>query len=208
MYLNKTNLLVTGARYLNKLNLLGSGPEPVVNYVAKTDGFSQYWQTSGFINMQAGDEMTTSVRIDSFSTSSYVFDDGRFETGTRPYLLVGRNTRQITNISGYYDLYIDGVFIDLSTNKFWPNDNDYHDVRIVALQSMDVTRFCARFFGPSDYLEGVVKDIYFTRASGNLSLPLTDREQGATQSPIEGSISLTMANYTPDVWEVDNDANN
>lgn len=190
--------------------IIGGALEPVVNYVARTDGATQYWQLSGssnFIEMQAGDEMTLSARIDSFETSSYIFDDGRFDTGTRPYLLVGRNTRQISNIAGYYDLYIDGEFIDLSTNKFWPNDNDYHSVRIISNQSMNITRFSARFFGPSDYLAGVIKDIYFTRAAGDISIPLTNKEQGATQIATVGNISAFMPNYTPDVWEVDDASN-
>lgn len=189
MYLNKTNLLVTGVKYLNKLNLLGSDSEPVVNYVARLEPVAnQYWSFSEDISYVSGDtvELKCSQPRASFDTL--------FATSNNSTLVRRSNNGSI--IFGGCTIIVDGSPA-VSGSTQWPDEESTFLITLTAngvCEGLGVrTDVLTGFFG--GYIYG------FKDSKGN-EIPLTNKEQGATQLAVSGSVNAFMPNYTSDVWEV------
>lgn len=165
------------------------GDEPVVNYVARLDSATQYWQLSEAINYSIGDviNITCSQPDASF-----------------PTLIGGVNTSFLVRRSNNGSILFGGCTINvngqpaISNSTPWPDGESVFEMTLTV--NVGVSRLGVRSDVLTGYFSGYMKD--FSDSLGH-SIPLTNKEQGAVQQPTEGSVSATMANYTPDVWEVD-----
>ena len=84
------------------------------------------------------------------------------------------------------------TFIDFNTSSDAFND-----------QTITIDRLMGPWLGAdSGYLNGYVRDFYVKVGGVEiLRIPLTNKEQGATQLATVGNINATMINYTGDEWE-------
>lgn len=175
------------------------GDEPVVNYVARLDGVSQYWQLSGGgIPLSNGDSFTFDAVVESTGLYSYVFDDdgGSF---SRLFLIVNPDST-VTFRDYNMNLKVDGVsYVNGDTITF--NDGSFHKFEVESLASVTLSKLGSRF-NEVELMSGVFKNLTVSK-NGNTTneIPLTNKAQGATQLATVGGVNATMANYTPDVWE-------
>lgn len=203
------------------LNGGGSAP-PVVNYVARTDGASQTWRMSsdmyipptvdfmlGF-DLAVGEESAQGIFYNSqtsfsnyarlFTSDSYTYnlqvgfgsDAGAFFRYSEGFnMFDGKLNRVvISRVGGVVSAYLNGVKDSVERN----------------ISDSLSFNFMSRYGG--SYLSGVIANLV-VEIDGVVvnEIPLTNKEQGATQTATIGTINATMLNYTPDVWEVESNAN-
>lgn len=186
---------------LDWLSAVDNPPEPS-NYVARPDGVSQYWLLTSPIGIPLGGKveidinyLSTSVTGDDYLfCSSSSTATAMFQTGVSEYG-VG-SSGQLS--SGFT---VDGV----RTNTV-PYDNVFRTISVESTGfDTEIAVIGARFnFIRST--EAALKNFRVYDASGVLinEIPLTNKDQGATQLATVGGVDATMPNYTPEAWEVDN----
>lgn len=187
---------------------------PVVNYVARLDGVSQYWQLSEAIIIPQGAAYKIYIDTDLSASNGDVVqtymgsgdpntDFWWYRNGTDVKSCIVRffNSEFVSfvfseAISGVVSVESDGSNLTIESNG----------QRVSRPSSMMLDGFSISLIGYRGYYayaKGVMKD-FKVEINGVLthSIPLTNREQGATQLATVGNVNATMPNYTPDVWEV------
>lgn len=173
-------------------------PEPVINYVARLDGLSQYWQLSESIAILTG------------HTIEFIF--GGFTNSGSYKRFVGSRDFSVSVDSGPQGsrfrlegsaATLDGAFVDPNNLTAIPTEGD--SMLVVTPLSGFSLESIGNLPGRSD--REVAAYIYSFRvkdAAGNIlnEIPLTNKDQGATQIATVGSVNATMPNYSADVWEV------
>lgn len=207
---------------MGRLRLSGIGkvtpePEPI-NYVARLDD-GQYWQMSetveippsadfelGF-NLGVSEEKSQGVFYNSqtsfsnyarlFTSDSYAYNiligfdssSAAFFKHSDGFNLFDGNLNRVVikRVQGVVLAYLNGV-------------KDSTEKNITDGLAFNVLNRYA-----SSYLSGVIANVDL-KIGGVITneIPLTNKEQGATQLATVGSINATMINYTEDVWELEN----
>lgn len=172
---------------------------PVINYVARLDGVSQYWQLSEGITLELGDLVEFEFVSVGDNTNSFVIDS----TDRSSFIFNKDSTVQRSSALGFMD--INGERVQNLATPF-PSEGV---VNIVSIR-MDVSVATIDFIGceyreDRGYFSGLFRNFKVIRGGGVIhQIPLTNKAQGATQLATVGNVNATMPNYTPDVWEVNN----
>ena len=183
---------------------MGGGGSPVVNYVARPDGETQRWQLSEPIEIEVDDVIELSfIGGVMDDRTRYLFGEPTFQYGV---YATGISASKAIELSAGTTATMDGQPISSGTLPL-PSSGKHE---LVATTSSVVT---LSFLGARNLSSSQITSlpIYNFRVIRNGTviheIPLTNKEQGATQLATVGSINATMINYTPDVWEVDNASN-
>lgn len=176
---------------------------PVINYVARLDGVSQYWQLSGDISCGVG----------GFVRFKYIGPD----ITSNDFAMVGRENNYSTAFmlrerdGGVVEANAVGVSIDGVTYANGDNyPSDLYSIKMVELEvksPINISILMAAYRKVSEGLTtwnfpGAIFD--FEVEKGGVitnKIPLTNKAQGATQLATVGNVNATMVGYTPDVWE-------
>lgn len=166
-------------------------------YVARLNG-SQYWQLSdGGIHLLNGDSFTFDAVVEPTGLYSYVFDgDG---SSSRLFLLINQDSK-ITFRGQSMNLKVDGVSY-ISGDIISLNDGSFHKFEVEILASVTLSKLGSRF-NEVELMSGVFKNLSVSKGGATANeIPLTNKDQGATQLPTVGNVSATMVGYSEDVWE-------
>ena len=175
----------------------GVAPEPAINYVARLEPVAgQYWQLSEPIPINEGYEIYFTFVNNGYQSSSYLLcsndntDTGLFTNPSDGRLLTSGNT-SIT-------IDVDGMGNNVETYDGLP-----HEITIEVLGGGSFQKLASRFNGVRT-LSGWIKSLVVRDELGNVvnEIPLTNKEQGATQLATVGDVNAFMPNYSSDVWEV------
>lgn len=198
---------------------------PAINYVARLDGATQYWQLSERLINPDGD-----IDIE-FKTGSNVNGGGIDRVVLSQCLTAaysGSSGKEFTlyfNASGYLQALHGGAFFGSSVNAAIEPDKTYRwrlegnqqefFVDGVLVDSNTVSRGSARepsaqcLIGAQTsggalrgYFDGPIYDVKVNSAI-QVEIPLTNKAQGATQLATVGNVNATLVNYTEAVWEID-----
>tara|TARA_B100001063_G_scaffold227047_1_gene237126 strand:+ start:8757 stop:9539 length:783 start_codon:yes stop_codon:yes gene_type:complete len=189
-----------------------------VSYVARLDGVSQYWQLSDPIVIPSGSDFKVSG-IGVFSPSGFHFASSRLS-----------NDGRLAVLGSTQNVYFNSTLVDGITNEDFailtdgnPHHISFERVGTNAILKVDEVTFINGSWSTEEVLldslgskwgsstsipnfEGPIYD-FKVEINGELTnaIPLTNREQGATQSPTIGSVSATMFGYSEGVWEIRED---
>lgn len=165
-----------------------------VNYAARLDGVTQYWQLSGGgVQINQGESASFKVLVMNASASAFRYILDSENASARAYLIVSSNNT-VTYSPANYRVFVDGVEVPNGGN--YPSDEAEHLITIEAIEDVSITTLGARA-NLANFTAGYFRDL----KSSLSEIPLTNKSQGATQLPTVGNISATMANYTEAVWE-------
>lgn len=199
MYLNKKDLsLKELTKYLNLFDLGESyAPKSVIEYVARLDGATQYWQLSEEIPVPDGGSIELDLMYDSANQSDieYVLVSEN-NSGTSLFFMA----REVLRIgsSGYIsDVLVDGV-----SSVLLPYDDAFHTIKCVISGNLASVGILGARFNYERNCSGAIKMFRVRNSSGAVinEIPLTNKDQGATQLATVGDVNAFMPNYTEAVW--------
>ena len=172
-------------------------PDPPKNYVYRLDGLTKYYQLSEEIPIPDGGSIELDLMYDSEnqSTDEYVFTG---ENSSDTALFFTERERLRTGPSGY----ISEILVDGEVTDALPYDDAFHTIKCIASGGLTKVGILAARFSYTRTSSGVIK-LFRVRDSGGAvinEIPLTNKDQGATQLPTVGNVSATIINYT-DTWE-------
>ena len=174
----------------------------VKDYVARLDGFSQGYNTSGTINLTSGNTVKVKTRfLTTLTQRNTILPSSGGSAGI--YILTNAkiycrndNNENIGMIS------IDGG--DFAVNPIIPLDGLEHEITVMLSGSVESDY--VGYDGKSSryYCSAALYDLEVLNSLNEtiLLLPLTNKDQGANQLATVGNINTTMANFSTDVWEV------
>lgn len=165
-----------------------------IQYVARLDRATQYWQLTTPIELQVGDEVSfyTAKEAGAATTKQW------FASGSGFRINVQANNK-IEEVGG--DLYLDGFLVTNYVTDF-PIDGEEHGLLyIITSASISIKNLGASESGfekLAGYLAG-----FSVKRNGVVihEIPLTNKAQGATQLATVGSVNAFMPNYTESVWK-------
>jgi len=166
-----------------------------VEYAARLDGLSQYWQTSS--------PVTASTLSFTFIKDGVTGDP---EDNAMGVLALNNSTTYLTLLpTGIIE--VNSAISSLTFNEDVISDGDditsYLDGRklsvVVNFSSPTQFNILGRGRYVIQFLEGILYNINVD--NGLLILPMDDPEQGDTQNPTTGTTTIRMLNYSGDVWE-------
>lgn len=176
---------------------------PAINYVARLDGATQYWQLSEDINLIFGDIVKLKVDIIEPPGSFSFITDGVSDSD-RVYLLINSDNSITFNDSVIGSLKVNEVqYANGSTPPIYGVGFCEFEVE---LNSGAALAFLGARYSQVSLLPGSVKGLQVVRGGTVLhEIPLTNKAQGATQLPTVGNVNATMINYTEAVWKKENE---
>ena len=188
-------------------------------WVAQLDGIVQYWQLTSPLTAENGEDFRLKVKaergdrsagcflmssmdasnygINIYSTGDYSLGEGKisvFGLGNSPFI-EGLNSFtdldiEVSRESGVWTVTVNGVS-DTKTPTSEPP----------AIATSTETNLGRRVEG-GFYSDGYVSDLeYYVNGVLTNKIPLTVKEQGATQLATVGDINAFMPNYTEAVWK-------
>lgn len=168
------------------------------SYVYRLDGLTKYFQLSEPINIP----LNGSIELDLLYDPNTVINNdyilcSETDTSTSSFF-TSRETIGVGG-SGIISSYtVDGI----STSNF-PYDNTFHTIKYNFDNINGKLKFLGTRFTIQQLSSGVFKDLIVRDAQGIIinHIPLTNKEQGATQLPTVGNVSATIVNYTESGWE-------
>ena len=170
-----------------------------VNYVARLDGVSQYWQLTAPIN----------INIDY--TVELMFVGGVISNQYARFYCLTNNDMSVDSGIDSDKFRASGGVTSLNGNNIFTGEpiptsgNNKIETKLSVTGVIDsIGSFNGTRLINLPLYGFIIKDETGTIIN---EIPLTNKAQGATQLATVGNINAFMANYTPDVWEVDN-ANN
>lgn len=172
-----------------------NGISKAIEYVAQTDGATQYWQLSEPIPLEVGDRVEFYFISSGGNLSSFVMDS----TDRSAFIFNNSGMIQRSSPLGFLD--INGVRVQNQVTPF-PNIG----VTNYATVDMDVSPATLEFFGceyrqDRGYFYGFIYNIKVIRNGVVIhEIPLTNKAQGATQLATVGNVNAFMPNYTESVW--------
>ncbi|MDN3394580.1 MULTISPECIES: hypothetical protein [unclassified Pseudoalteromonas] len=162
-------------------------------YVAQSDGATQYWRLSEPVQFPLGYkvEITFSKANDYFK----IFDSNA-------------NRFDVTQFNGEVTLRNDtNIYVNGSLSNLTPATNTEYVVKFDRTaentdQSLKEISFIGARFNGVEILSGYVKNfrVYNELDIVIHEIPLTNKAQGATQLATVGNINAFMPNYTDAVW--------
>lgn len=190
--------------------LTGFWSTPQVNYVARLDGATQYWQLSEAIALDGGDfKICVSAELkpsiieiiagNSSNTSGSIFFDGSklFIRDTESVVISTEQDVPIKQgVSKICVLRVGGVF------SVTVDETEYTMSRSGVVSGGLMIDRLGRYSTNSFIYSGILLDLEI-EIDGVItnSIPLTNKAQGATQLATVGNVNATMLNYTEAVWE-------
>lgn len=178
-------------------------------FVARTDGFTQWWELSEPIIIPESVDYKLEITLMSSTPAFYAYGSGTTNNNNRLVFagedsnvfglafsnnvinnswVLSESVLLVERASKVTKLYVDGV--ELTSSSL--------DTEII------ISRLGGRYEGTTSIqpISGYMKDFYFEiNGVKTIKIPLTNRSQGATQLATIGSVNATMVGYTPDVWE-------
>ncbi len=181
---------------------LNAGSIPVVeNYVARLNGAGQGWLLSGQIQLFAG----YTVEIETMFVTDFSNIKALFTPGGTAYLPqiggVETTTYRRGGGSAAAEASVDG---DISeSNPYFPYDGGLHKIVFTAARDIEIGAIGYDLNNAGRNVDGALMRFVVKDELGNTlnSIPLTNKEQGATQLQEAGSVTATMIDYNETVWE-------
>jgi len=212
MYLNKKDLILKeSSKYLNLFDLGESYTlKSVIEYVARLDGATQYWQLSEPITIPSNVDYEIGFyasRALNDTNLLYIFGYSGGNNQDQHRLALSSGSPQMAYGMGFaskeFNFNGNGQFLltHSGTSKVtYIEFNTYTDA--FNDQTITIDRLMGPWLGvDSGYLNGYVRDFYVKVGGVEvLRIPLTNKSQGATQLATVGNIDATMINYTGDEW--------
>lgn len=174
----------------------GSLRNTLTNYLARLDGVTQYWQLSETI------DLTTSDVIE------FEFEGGEIDNGFASFIGTSNfavrfdvdTTRSFLREQGV-GATLNGTSVVSEVTPVPSSGSNKVSLLINSVGSLTQLGSIggSRLLNLPLYNFKVIRDGVAIH-----NIPLTNKEQGAIQSPIVGNVSATMINYTEDVWVPDN----
>ena len=196
------------APILEQAGFVKGALEPVINYVYRLDGLTKYHQLSQPIEVAATDDFDMTMDILTGSSEFYIL--GSNTTSTNNRLVVFNNGDSILGcgLNGNITSIPLNVYSSLRLYRISGVVKLEFDGDLIASNSdsnlaFAVSRIGGRYEGSTSVpnLDGFASNFSFSRNGvEEIRIPLTNKEQGATQLPTVGSVSATIINYT-DTWE-------
>lgn len=208
MYLTTSNYTDTAVGYVTSTNY---NPSQVIEYVAQLDGLIKYWKLSGPIIAPVSEDFKASFYINGVNDSfEGLFSSPDPQSWLR--LLPSNNSVNLQGQlgAGYYqgvpftELNLrDGVTRKLSVERVSGRMRFVIDDTFIFNSGTLTAAFSIETlakFG-SDYFGGFLYEFEF-ELNGILTnkIPLTNKDQGATQLATVGTINATMIGYTGNEW--------
>lgn len=177
----------------------GSEAPPQASYIALTDGVTQGWLLSSPIVASEGYTIDVKVKcaIDDSRTIALFSGEGT------AYLPPNSSEAQVRyRRSGNYiaQVSVDGAEAVNSYN--YPFDGLEHSIRFYVNSEVTIEAISYDIYNNSRELPAAVYDLVVMNSLGVVvnEIPLTNKEQGATQLATVGDVNATMLNYTATVW--------
>lgn len=191
-------------------------PEPVINYVARLDGVSQYWSTQAV--QSSGNQDWSIEVVGTFSPGGFYLtatkesEVGRVIVTSSGALFINQ-TSAGTSLAALQAMS-DG---DCHTVKFSKvgssavitvDDVNFNFPESIGSQALNFNTVGSKWSGITSvpYFEGIIKSVSVIVGSIEvIKISLTDKSSGAVQQADIGG-DFTLINYSSDVWEVDSSA--
>lgn len=179
------------------LNPILYQPESTEQWVALSDGATQYWTLTDPIQVPVGGNIQFNLYrpIGSTGINEYVIS-GESDTNTACYY--SGETSLFLGSSGYLvNLMVDGV-----DNNLLPADGQLHSLSVESVNQSTQLKNLGCRFSFERLLFGAFTDLIVKDAQGVVinHIPLTNKAQGATQLAKVGSVNAFMPNFTESVW--------
>lgn len=181
--------------------IIGSMTKNIINrktnWVAQLDGATQYWQLSEEIPLPIGYSYEIDVLYESSNQSSGDYlATGEGDT-FYPLFFVNREFLSTGSSGNLEDPIVDGI------DNMLPYDNEFHTVMIKSNSSIAGLGILGARFNYVRNCSGIIKMLRVKDQNGTVvnEIPLTNKDQGATQLATVGAVNATMANYTEAVWK-------
>lgn len=180
-----------------QLSLVALGVNKAIelNYIFKLDGTTQYISMNNSVTLAVGDKTTFKFKAaPSTGATRVLFCNAENTDIYKVYLLGGTNLQGINSL---HTTKLDGVTI--YNDHVMPTDGSIHEIEFTHLNNGNIKVFGATPV-PSAFSNQSFFDIRFTRAAGNLAIPMNNKAQGANQLATSGSINATIINYNAAGW--------
>ncbi|MAD74978.1 MAG: hypothetical protein CML20_09345 [Rheinheimera sp.] len=174
----------------------------VEQWVAKLDGATQCWLLSESINLIAGDKVRLTYKSALTASTSI---ETLYSNDADHYLLV---CLDLASRGGYLvragSLKVDGNTYTYPSPA--PTDGLLHTVEQTISRSVSTSLLGASWFNFASgtrrwYFNDAILDFEVERAGEIIhKIPLTNKDQGATQLATVGNVNAFMPNYTDAVW--------
>lgn len=182
------------APILEQAGFVSGALEPVKNYVARSDGVSQYWELSEPVNILPNDVIRFGLSKFTdvgafrrfFGSSDFTFSLDSGADGDKFRL------RRVT------DGLINGETITSDVTLIPTTGSN--DVEVVSGEIRSISTLLS--LGTTNLASAAMYEFRVIRNGTVIhEIPLTNRSQGATQLATVGNVNATMVGYNPDVWE-------
>lgn len=178
----------------------GSTPEPVIKNVARTDGVSQGWSLSEPISITTNHlvRIKTYMVEDNGKTRRLFGGDGGenslgyiLHPNSQIYVKINNQNRGETSLDG--EAFEQAPFFDVNVAS--------HSIEMFVILNCEIDAIGFNEIG-GDYMPGALYE-FEVELDGVVThaIPLTNKEQGATQLATVGNVNAFMSNYSSDVWE-------
>jgi len=169
----------------------------VTSYAFKLDGLSQYFSMNTTVNLAAGDKTLFKFKAaPSTGSTRVLFCNAENTDIFKVYLLGGTTLKGVLN---KHTTKLDGVVI--GDDYIMPADGAIHEIEFTHLNDGNIKIIGATPV-PSAFSNQSFFDLRFNRDAGNITIPLNNKSQGATQLATVGSITANIINYNPAGWLV------
>lgn len=168
-------------------------------HYAYSDGQTQFWIFDTPVTIPAGGILKYKFIYQGGSSNvAYLHANSPQSSGFYSYISTGAS--ELSLIS--YDSQ--GTFINgqaLEPNQAIENSKVY-SLAIKSSTEKAISQFL-KFQDTNKYTQACIFDVEVLDAQGQViyAIPLTNRSQGAIQKPTVGTITATMANFTPLIWK-------
>ena len=174
-----------------------------IKWVARPDGFSQYWQLSEDIEIPPGGAIELEVMYSSESVASddYILTS---EGSSSTSMFLSFNSQLSVGSSGIISSFtVDGV----ETNNL-PYDDKFHKIVCNVPSANGRVGILGARFNFVRTIDAAIRSFIIKDSLGVTTneILLTNKAQGAMQLATVGDVNAFMPNYSSDVWEVDNSA--
>jgi hypothetical protein len=169
----------------------------VVSYAFKLDGISQYFSMNTTVNLAVGDKTLFKFKAAASNGATRVLFCNAANTDLYKVYLLGGTTLQ--GVNGYHTAKLDGVSV--SNNYTMPTDGAIHEMEFTHLNNGDIKIIGATPV-PSAFSNQSFFDLRFVRAAGNITIPLNNKSQGASQTAAVGTRTANIINYNSAGWLV------
>jgi hypothetical protein len=169
----------------------------VEQWVAQSDGATQYWQLSEPIPLLSGYKVRYKINV-AGGNSNVAYIHGNSKQSGSLYVYLSPISGQLSFL-GSINEKLDGVpFVNNSEVQLGVE----YEVEFEVSSNKDIATLF-RFQDVEKYTAGYIYDLEVLNELGVVvnKIPLTNKAQGATQLATVGSINATMINYTGDEWE-------